>query len=107
MDFDISSIAYIDSASVNGVAFFDVYASILWHSASNPTLAKTFFGIVFIQSGSTIDTFAIIAPHLSDFLSPVSGFVSTANPFPSEPVPQVVGIRTIGSADSLYSLLNM
>lgn len=45
-----------------------------------------------------MDTFATMALHLSDFLSPFSGLVRTANPFPSEPVPQVVGI---GSAVSL------
>lgn len=54
--------------------------------------------MVFMQSGSTMDTFATMALHLSDFLSPFSGLVRTANPFPSEPVPQVVGI---GSAVSL------
>lgn len=57
--------------------------------------------MVFMQSGSTMDTFATMALHLSDFLSPFSGLVRTANPFPSEPVPQVVGISTSGSAVSL------
>lgn len=57
--------------------------------------------MVFMQSGSTMDTFATTALHLSDFLSPFSGLVRTANPFPSEPVPQVVGISTSGSAVSL------
>ena len=40
-----------------------------------------------------------------DFLSPFSGFVRTANPFPSDPVPQVVGIKTNGNALSLCNLL--
>lgn len=57
--------------------------------------------MVFMQSGSTMDTFATMALHLSDFLSPFSGLVRTANPFPSEPVPQVVGISTSGSTVSL------
>ena len=47
---------------------------------------------------STIDTLATIALHLSDFLSPLSGLVRTANPLPSEPVPHVVGISINGSA---------
>ena len=54
-----------------------------------------------------MDTFATMALHLSDFLSPFSGLVRTANPFPSEPVPQVVGISTSGSAVSPVFLPNM
>ena len=54
-----------------------------------------------------IDAFATIALHLSDFLSPFSGFVNTANPFPSLPVPQVVGISIIGRALPLFRRLNM
>ena len=92
-------------ASVNGCAIFDVYASMQWHNASNPTDASTCFGIVIMHSGSTIDTFATIALQRKDFLSPFSGFVRTANPFPSDPVPHVVGIKTNGNALSLCNLL--
>ena len=42
-------------------AILDVYASILWHNASNVTDASTFFGIVIIHSGSTMDTLATMA----------------------------------------------
>ena len=101
----ISSIAYKLRASVNGCAIFDVYASMQWHNASNPTDASTCFGIVIMHSGSTMDTFATIALQRKDFLSPFSGFVRTANPFPSDPVPHVVGIKTNGNALSLCNLL--
>ena len=56
-------------------------------------------------ANSAIVTFATIALQRSDFLSPLSGFVRTANPFPSEPVPQVVGININGSASSLVRRL--
>ena len=45
-----------------------------------------------------MDTFATIALQRKDFLSPFSGFVRTANPFPSDPVPHVVGIKINGNA---------
>ena len=54
-----------------------------------------------MHSGSTIDAFATIALQRNDFLSPVSGLVKTAKPFPSEPVPHVVGISIKGNALSL------
>ena len=97
----ISLVGCFDDNWCQSCEIFDVYASMQWHSASNPTAASTCFGMVFMQSGSTMDTFATMALHLSDFLSPFSGLVRTANPFPSEPVPQVVGISTSGSAVSL------
>ncbi|MNP08070.1 hypothetical protein D3C76_1001260 [compost metagenome] len=70
----------------------------LWQRASNPTDASIAFGIVIISSGSIIEAFAIIALVLSDFLSLVSGFVSTEKLFPSLPVPHVVGTKTVGKA---------
>ena len=58
-----------------------------WHRMSKPTEASTFFGMVVMQSGSTM------AEQRRLFLSPLAGLVSTAKPLPSEPVPQVVGMR--------------
>ena len=86
---------------MNGWEMRERYASMQWHRASNPTAASTFFGMVIIHSGSTMETFATIALQRRDFLSPFSGLVSTANPLPSLPVPQVVGIKISGSARSL------
>ena len=55
-----------------------------------------------IRFGSIIEALATIALHLKDFLSLFSGLVKTANPFPSLPVPQVVGTNIIGRAFSLF-----
>ena len=54
-----------------------------------------------------MDTFGTMALHRKDFLSPVSGFVSTPKPLPSEPVPQVVGITIRGNALSLVLRLKI
>ena len=60
-----------------------------------------------ITAGSTMDTFGTMALHRKDFLSPVSGLVSTPKPLPSEPVPQVVGITIRGNALSLVLRLKI
>ena len=60
-----------------------------------------------ITAGSTIDTLGTMALQRKDFLSPVSGFVRTPKPLPSEPVPQVVGITIRGNALSLDLRLNI
>ena len=57
--------------------------------------------MVCMTFGSTMLAFGTMAAQRSDFLSPFSGFVSTAKPFPSEPVPHVVGMAISGSASSL------
>ena len=60
-----------------------------------------------ITAGSTIDTFGTIALQRKDFLSPVSGLVSTPKPLPSEPVPHVVGMTMSGNALSLLLRLKI
>ena len=60
-----------------------------------------------ITAGSTMDTLGTIALQRNDFLSPVSGFVRTPKPLPSDPVPQVVGITIRGNALSLVLRLKI
>ena len=54
-----------------------------------------------------MDTFGTIALQRKDFLSPVSGLVSTPKPLPSEPVPQVVGMTISGNVLSLVLRLKI
>ena len=84
-------------ASVSTPAFFEVYASTAWVSASSPVCAVIFCGDEIEYSGSTTATFgSILSSAISSFIS-FSESVMTVNLVASEPVPAVVGTATIGT----------
>lgn len=86
------------SASVNGLATFEVYGSISWHKVSNPTCAVVSAGQLIVSVGSTIATDGIMLSCRIDALRPCSKDFKTAFLVASAPVPLVVGIAISGRA---------
>ena len=81
----------------------DVYASLAWQSASSPVAAVTLLGAVSVNAGSSIAISGISTAPLRSILISFSVLVIIVNCVASEPVPDVVGIATIGGVGTVIT----